>query len=75
MAAPQRTTSPAGEAFAVRRKAKNEDDSLKADKHFRRFAASVERALGLFDIQEWADYISFLSRLLKVSLDVFSLRC
>lgn len=33
----------------------------------RRYAAGVDRALGLFDatLQEWADYISFLSRLLK----------
>jgi hypothetical protein len=42
--------------------------SLKKDKHYRRYASSVERALSLFDnaLQEWADYISFLSRLLKV---------
>lgn len=38
------------------------------DKNYRRYAASVDRALSLFDtaLQEWADYISFLSRLLKV---------
>jgi hypothetical protein len=43
--------------------------SLKKDKSYRRYASSVERALSLFDnaLQEWADYISFLSRLLKVS--------
>lgn len=43
--------------------------SLKKDKNYRRYASSVERALSLFDnaLQEWADYISFLSRLLKVS--------
>ena len=42
-------------------------DSLSKDKSFRRYAAGVERALGLFDttLQEWADYISFLSRLHK----------
>ncbi|KAJ6127064.1 hypothetical protein N7523_002676 [Penicillium sp. IBT 18751x] len=41
--------------------------SLKKDKTYRRYASSVERALSLFDnaLQEWADYISFLSRLLK----------
>lgn len=41
--------------------------SLKKDKNYRRYASSVERALSLFDntLQEWADYISFLSRLLK----------
>ncbi|KAF1920432.1 Dopey, N-terminal-domain-containing protein [Ampelomyces quisqualis] len=43
-------------------------DSLhKKDKGFRRYAAGVERALALWDTaqQEWADYISFLGRLLK----------
>jgi Dopey, N-terminal len=41
--------------------------SLTKDKGFRRYAAGVDRALGLFDttLQEWADYISFLSRLQK----------
>jgi hypothetical protein len=40
----------------------------KKDKGFRRYAAGVERALALWDSaqQEWADYISFLARLLKV---------
>ncbi|KAK2815385.1 Endosome to Golgi transport protein, partial [Arthroderma sp. PD_2] len=40
---------------------------LKKDKSYRRYAANVDRALSLFDtaLQEWADYISFLSRLLK----------
>lgn len=43
-------------------------DLLKKDKAYRRYAAGVERALSLFDtaLQEWADYISFLGRLLKV---------
>lgn len=38
------------------------------DKGYRRYASNVERALSLFDtaLQEWADYISFLGRLLKV---------
>ncbi|RYP54301.1 hypothetical protein DL768_000875 [Monosporascus sp. mg162] len=38
------------------------------DKHYRKYASGVERALSLFDtaLQEWADYISFLSKLLKV---------
>jgi len=46
-------------------------DDLKKNKNYRRYASSVERALSLFDtaLQEWADYISFLSRLLKVRLD------
>ena len=35
-------------------------------KAIRRYQAGVERALGLFDASnEWADYIAFLSRLLK----------
>ncbi|CBX98145.1 similar to cellular morphogenesis regulator DopA [Plenodomus lingam JN3] len=38
-----------------------------AEERFRRYAAGVERALALWDTaqQEWADYISFLGRLLK----------
>lgn len=45
-------------------------EPLRKDKSYRRYASSVERALSLFDtaLQEWADYISFLSRLLKVDL-------
>ncbi|KAK1636936.1 Dopey, N-terminal-domain-containing protein [Colletotrichum phormii] len=37
------------------------------DKHYRKYASGVERALTLFEtaLQEWADYISFLNRLLK----------
>ncbi|KAH8724670.1 Dopey, N-terminal-domain-containing protein [Phaeosphaeriaceae sp. PMI808] len=44
-----------------------QDALYKKDKSFRRYAAGVERALGLWDTaqQEWADYISFLARLLK----------
>jgi hypothetical protein len=44
----------------------------KKDKGFRRYAAGVERALALWDTaqQEWADYISFLGRLLKVNMSV-----
>ncbi|OAF99698.1 uncharacterized protein CC84DRAFT_1156730 [Paraphaeosphaeria sporulosa] len=44
-----------------------EDALQKKDKGFRRYAAGVERALALWDTaqQEWADYISFLGRLLK----------
>lgn len=44
-----------------------EDTPIK-DKHYRKYASGVERALSLFDtaLEEWADYISFLSRLLKV---------
>ncbi|KAI2476029.1 Cellular morphogenesis regulator DopA [Pyrenophora tritici-repentis] len=44
-----------------------EEPLYKKDKGFRRYAAGVERALALWDTaqQEWADYISFLGRLLK----------
>ncbi|KAG8532703.1 uncharacterized protein KY384_002580 [Bacidia gigantensis] len=39
----------------------------RVDKNFRRYTSAVERALSLFDttLQEWADYIAFLGRLLK----------
>ncbi|KAK5132868.1 hypothetical protein LTR08_008584 [Meristemomyces frigidus] len=39
----------------------------KADKGLRRYATTVERALGTWETapQEWADYIAFLGRLLK----------
>ncbi|KAL6709426.1 hypothetical protein ACN47E_001361 [Coniothyrium glycines] len=39
----------------------------KKDKGYRRYAVGVERTLALWDTaqQEWADYISFLGRLLK----------
>lgn len=45
---------------------------LKTDKGYRRYASRVERVLSLFDttVEEWADYISFLGRLLKVSFSV-----
>lgn len=44
-----------------------DDQYHKKDKNYRRYASAVERALALFDtaLQEWADYISFLGRLLK----------
>ncbi|KAI0482939.1 Dopey, N-terminal-domain-containing protein [Xylariaceae sp. FL0804] len=43
------------------------EESPVKDKHYRKYASGVERALSLFDtaLEEWADYISFLSRLLK----------
>lgn len=45
-----------------------DDDTPTKDKAYRRYASGVERSLSLFDtqLQEWADYISFLGRLLKV---------
>jgi hypothetical protein len=44
------------------------DEPPAKDKAYRRYASGVERSLSLFDtnLQEWADYISFLGRLLKV---------
>ncbi|KAI9736888.1 MAG: hypothetical protein M1818_005939 [Claussenomyces sp. TS43310] len=43
------------------------DERPSKDKAFRRFASSVQRSLSLFDnaLEDWADYISFLGRLLK----------
>ncbi|KAK3906929.1 Dopey, N-terminal-domain-containing protein [Staphylotrichum tortipilum] len=43
------------------------EDAPPKDKHYRKYASGIERALSLFDttLQEWADYISFLNRLLK----------
>lgn len=44
------------------------EEPLNKDKAFRRYASGVDRSLTLFEtaLQEWADYISFLGRLLKV---------
>ncbi|KAF2122140.1 Dopey, N-terminal-domain-containing protein [Lophiotrema nucula] len=44
-----------------------EESLFKKDKGYRRYAAGIDRALALWDTaqQEWADYISFLARLLK----------
>ena len=41
---------------------------LKNDKGLRKYGALVERALASWEVspQEWADYIAFLARLLKV---------
>ena len=43
-------------------------DALRKDKAYRRYASGIERVLSVFDstLQEWADYIAFLGRLLKV---------
>ncbi|KAM0717584.1 hypothetical protein Q7P37_007436 [Cladosporium fusiforme] len=44
-----------------------EDVLIKDDKGLRRYAAIIDRALGTWETapEEWADYIAFLSRLLK----------
>ncbi|KAF2459587.1 Dopey, N-terminal-domain-containing protein [Lineolata rhizophorae] len=61
--------SPAssGRASPVARQLRRGPEYGVKDKTFRRYASGVERALLLFDTteQEWADYISFLGRLLK----------
>ncbi|KAI9781169.1 MAG: hypothetical protein M1839_006277 [Geoglossum umbratile] len=62
--------SPAssGRASPIRRtRERADEESYKRDKNYRRYASGVERALSSFDtaLQEWADYISFLGRLLK----------
>ncbi|WEW58021.1 hypothetical protein PRK78_003488 [Emydomyces testavorans] len=63
-----RSSSPASsEASLPKNPSRAYEDGLKRDKGYRRYASNVERVLTLFDTtqQEWADYISFLSRLLK----------
>lgn len=66
----QRAGSPAlpGRASPVNPRRRVEDDGGPVkDKATRRYAAGIDRALSLYDsaLQEWADYISFLGRLLK----------
>ncbi|OJJ50162.1 hypothetical protein ASPZODRAFT_1120079 [Penicilliopsis zonata CBS 506.65] len=63
-----RSNSPASSECSLSRpRLRGKEDALRKDKSYRRYASSVERALSLFDnaLQEWADYISFLSRLMK----------
>lgn len=66
-----RTNSPANPGTTTQKgyvsPLKDQDESLKKDRSYRRYAAGVDRALGLFEttLQEWADYISFLGRLQK----------
>ncbi|KAH9996943.1 putative regulator of reproduction dopa [Xylariaceae sp. FL0662B] len=69
---PRRSTSPdsPGRSTPTSRQWRNQlsaEDTPIKDKHYRKYASGVERALSLFDtaLEEWADYISFLSRLLK----------
>ncbi|KAI9892983.1 MAG: hypothetical protein M1814_000867 [Vezdaea aestivalis] len=47
--------------------ARREDEVFKKDKGYRKFAANIKETLNSFDakLQDWADYISFLNRLLK----------
>ncbi|KAI0117166.1 Dopey, N-terminal-domain-containing protein [Daldinia grandis] len=69
---PRRSISPdsSGQNTPIVRQWRNQlgaEDTPIKDKHYRKYASGVERALSLFDtaLEEWADYISFLSRLLK----------
>ncbi|KAI1310342.1 putative regulator of reproduction dopa [Xylaria venustula] len=69
---PRRSMSPdsSGRDTPTPRQWRNQlsaDDAVPKDKHYRKYASGVERALALFDtaLEEWADYISFLNRLLK----------
>ncbi|KAL8672866.1 MAG: hypothetical protein Q9168_002704 [Polycauliona sp. 1 TL-2023] len=60
---------PIKSSSSVNPRNRPEDDaSSKTDKAVRRYAAGIDRALSLFDtaLQEWADYLPFLARLLKV---------
>ncbi|KAK7205900.1 Dopey, N-terminal-domain-containing protein [Myxozyma melibiosi] len=45
---------------------KSEDSARKKDPKYKRYAANIDRALALFEsVEEWADYISFLGKLLR----------
>jgi hypothetical protein len=59
--------SPARSADGATRRSPGVQDPQLKSKSYRRYAAGVDRALGLFDsaLQEWADYIAFLGRLQK----------
>ncbi|KAJ5032744.1 uncharacterized protein L3040_009337 [Drepanopeziza brunnea f. sp. 'multigermtubi'] len=68
----RQSVSPAssGRASPVAKTWRNQlgsEEPPSRDKAFRRYASGVERSLSLFEtaLQEWADYISFLGRLLK----------
>ncbi|KAK4556390.1 hypothetical protein LTR86_006534 [Recurvomyces mirabilis] len=71
----RRSVSPtsSGRSSPVPRKEQRravEDELFRADKGLRRYGALVERAVASWETSpnEWADYIAFLNRLLKVSL-------
>ncbi|KAK9450692.1 Dopey, N-terminal-domain-containing protein [Limtongia smithiae] len=45
---------------------KSDDASRKKDPKFKRYAANIDKALSTFDeVKEWADFISFLGKLLR----------
>ncbi|PWW78348.1 hypothetical protein C7212DRAFT_281404 [Tuber magnatum] len=52
----------------LRPKFRNDDEVTRKDPKYKRYSTTIDRALSLFEsysLQEWADYISFLGRLLK----------
>ncbi|WFC98039.1 hypothetical protein MYAM1_000760 [Malassezia yamatoensis] len=52
--------------YEQKRWAEHSEIALQSDPNFKRHQANVERALAKFEnVSEWADFISFLSRLLK----------
>ena len=59
--------SPARSADGATQPSPGVQEPQLKSKAYRRYAAGVDRALGLFDsaLQEWADYIAFLGRLQK----------
>ncbi|MCJ1474090.1 hypothetical protein MMC13_002748 [Lambiella insularis] len=67
----QRAISPvsSGRSSPAQPRHRNRDDEglVKKDKGYRRYASGIERVLSSFEttVEEWADYISFLGRLLK----------
>lgn len=56
------------DCYVIIRLTRQPADSKHHDKHYKRYAAVVDKVLALFDttLEEWADYISFLNKLLKV---------
>jgi hypothetical protein len=49
--------------------------ALMGDPKYRKFAQAVDKTLQSFDqVNEWADFITFLAKLLKVSLSVIRQR-
>jgi len=49
--------------------------SLNSDPKFKKYAAQVDKCLQTFDnVHEWADFIAFLAKLLKVGYVLFTAR-
>jgi len=71
-AAGRRSDSPesSGRDSPLPRRRGDDVSRTKKDKQYRKYQAGIERVLSVFEttLQEWADYISFLNRLLKVSI-------